>query len=138
MDVENFGKGVLCMPRPRSRGTAKPRSKEDADLGARLKALRKERGLTQSELADRLGVNQQTIGFYEQGIIRIPARELIKMAGILRASLKEFTGNNGTNGNGSKSRKILKVAERIEHLPPKKQRQVVEYIELLSKATAAA
>ncbi len=138
MDVENLDKGVLCMPRPRTKRSPGAQSKADAELGARLKVLRKERGLSQAELAEQIGVDQRTVSFYEIGYIRIPARELIKMAGILRASLKEFTGANGSNGNGSKSRKVLKVAEKIEHLPPKKQRQVVEYIELLSRATAAA
>jgi putative transcriptional regulator len=35
---------------------------------ARVKALRDELGLTQQQLADRLGVRQQTISEWEQGV----------------------------------------------------------------------
>ena len=41
-------------------------------LGERIRSLRKARGMTQQELADKLHTTKQTIGKYEQGIIRIP------------------------------------------------------------------
>ena len=41
-------------------------------LGERTRSLRKARGMTQQELADKLHTTKQTIGKYEQGIIRIP------------------------------------------------------------------
>lgn len=37
------------------------------DLAARIQALRKEKGLTQEALADRLGVSRQAIGKWESG-----------------------------------------------------------------------
>lgn len=139
MDAEILGKGVVLMPRPRSRKTTRAQTREDAELGAQLKTIRQERGLTQQELASRLGVNQQTISWYEQGVIRIPARELVKMAGILRASLKEFVSPYGeaTNG-GAKSRKVLKLVEKIESLPLRKQKAVLLVLEEVLSNTAAA
>lgn len=37
------------------------------EFAARLKALRKEKGLTQQELADRLGLKRASLGAYEEG-----------------------------------------------------------------------
>ena len=137
MDVDKSCKGELTMPRPRSKRTRRPHSKEDTGLGARLRVLRKERGLSQVELAERMGLNQQMVSFYEKGIVRIPARELIKMAGILRASLKEFVSSNGEATNGAKSRKVLKLVERIESLPPREQKAVLLVLEgVLSRHSA--
>ena len=36
-------------------------------FGERIKALRKERGMTQEELAERLSVTRQTVSKWEQG-----------------------------------------------------------------------
>lgn len=124
------------MPRPRSRQSKKPH-KEDAALGARLKALRQERGITQAELAEKIGVDQRTVSFYELGHIRIPARELLKISGVLRASLKEFAEQSGASAADASSRKLLQLVEKVKDLPPRKQRQVTEYIDLLSKASEA-
>lgn len=140
MDVEISKQEVLLMARPRTRKTQLgPRSKEDVALGARLKALRMERGLSQTDLAERSGIDQRIISCYELGYVRIPARELIKMAGILKASLKEFVGDNGASTNGSKSRKILKLVEKIESLPTREQKAVLLVLDgVISKYSPAA
>ena len=39
-----------------------------------LASLRKEKGLTQKELAEALGVSQPVVSDYEKDVIRIPAR----------------------------------------------------------------
>jgi putative transcriptional regulator len=40
---------------------------DDIQVGNRIKLARVERGLTQAELADRVGVTRQTIGLIEAG-----------------------------------------------------------------------
>lgn len=45
-----------------------------ADFSERLKSLRAQKGLSQQELADIIGVNKQTISGYERGVRR-PAGE---------------------------------------------------------------
>ncbi len=40
----------------------------DPRLGSRLKELRTEAGLTQAELADRIGVSRKTINTVENGV----------------------------------------------------------------------
>ena len=45
-------------------------------LGARIAALRRDRGLSQAELAHRLGISPSAVGMYEQGR-REPSVELL-------------------------------------------------------------
>ena len=59
----------------------KPRTDRlDAILGARIKTLRKERGLTQTALGERLGITFQQVQKYENGANRVSAIALLKLA----------------------------------------------------------
>ncbi len=49
-------------------------------LGARIAALRREAGLSQRELADRLDVGASTVGMYEQGRREPSGEKLVALA----------------------------------------------------------
>lgn len=62
------------------------------DFGARLKELRTQAGLTQKQLADRLGVTKSVVSFYELRE-RTPSPEvLIKLASIFHVSSDYLLG----------------------------------------------
>lgn len=46
------------------------------DFGEKLKALRQDAGLTQQQLADKLGVTKSTVSYYEAAF-RFPSTEVI-------------------------------------------------------------
>lgn len=83
------GVGAIRQDRPRvgppchpSRGggflSKKPvEPTEDTTFGERLREIRKRRGLTQRELAEKLGMQQSMIAQYEGGHIRVNAAGLI-------------------------------------------------------------
>ena len=76
----------------------------------RLRELRNERGLTQNELASRLGVSGQTILNWENGIYEPKISQLIQLADLFNVTvdyLIERPNNEKEIGN------ILKVLERI-------------------------
>ena len=56
---------------------------ESTGFGARLKALRESAGLSQAELASRIGVTFQQLQKYEVGANRIGTGRLVKIAAIL-------------------------------------------------------
>lgn len=60
------------------------------DVGKRIKAIRKTRGLTQEQLAEKLGVQRATISNYEIGRRSPHLKELEKIASILGVSLDYF------------------------------------------------
>lgn len=62
------------------------------EFGVRLKALRKEKRLTQKQLASMIGVQHSVISFYEVGD-RIPSVEIIiKLAAVLHVSSDYLLG----------------------------------------------
>ena len=62
------------------------------EFGVRLKALRKEKRLTQKQLASMIGVQHSVISFYEVGD-RIPSVEIIiKLAAVLHVSADYLLG----------------------------------------------
>ncbi|WP_158755828.1 helix-turn-helix transcriptional regulator [Dyella sp. S184] len=62
------------------------------ELGARIAQLRKDRDLTQQELADDLGIAQQTFGHYEIGRLRVPLSMLPDLAALLGESVETVLG----------------------------------------------
>lgn len=55
-----------------------------------IKKARKERGITQQELAERIGVNRATVSKYESGQISIPFAQVLAIAEALDIALYEL------------------------------------------------
>lgn len=69
---------------PKSRTIKKPIS--NAAIGAKLKAKRTERGMTQVQLGEALGVQFQSISQYESGKAAMTAMQLVRAADALGCS----------------------------------------------------
>ena len=62
-------------------------------LSNKLKALRRERGLTLEELAERIGTSKQTIHRYENGIIsNVPPEKVVSLAEALGTTPAKLMG----------------------------------------------
>ena len=55
-------------------------------LGARIAALRRDRGWSQAQLAQRLSISPSAVGMYEQGRREPSAELLVSMAEVLEVS----------------------------------------------------
>jgi transcriptional regulator with XRE-family HTH domain len=67
----------------------------DIAVGARIRLLRKVRGLSQQALADAAGVTFQQIQKYERGSNRVSASMLSRIAGALKTPVAEMFGEAG-------------------------------------------
>ncbi len=64
----------------------------DGNIGTRIRALRRKRGLSQDELTQLLGFkDRQTVSAIETGVRRVTAEELLLAVEKLDASLEYFT-----------------------------------------------
>ena len=77
----------------------------DAMVGARVRMLRVNRGISQTALAQRIGVTFQQVQKYEQGADRVGASRLAQIASVLGVSVGEFfepsrAGSSGLNSPG--------------------------------------
>ena len=57
------------------------KSQDTESLGQRIARLRREKGLTQAELAQRLQVSQPVVSDYENDVIRLPADVVVQIGG---------------------------------------------------------
>lgn len=64
------------------------------DFGEMLKKLRTDAGLTQKQLARRLGVSKSTVSFYEQSIRYPSSYVLLKIAKVFRISTDYLLGES--------------------------------------------
>lgn len=95
-----------------------------AEIGKRLAALRKERGITQVELAERLGLSQSMMSDYERGGLRLHGELILQIVSELGITSDELLGVNGAakvNGKAPKratrTKRFRTRLERIEALP---------------------
>jgi transcriptional regulator with XRE-family HTH domain/Zn-dependent peptidase ImmA (M78 family) len=79
-------------------------------LGRRLAGLRSRQGLTQQELARRLGLTQSAVSRIESGERRLSAAQLIRWAEVLGADLATLAGLEETGAAGSGARPSRQAA----------------------------
>jgi transcriptional regulator with XRE-family HTH domain len=100
-------------------------------LGQRIAALRRERGLTQVQLSEAMGVAQQTLAHYEAGRLRLLAGALPNLAERLGVSVEELIGTltkpSATSKRGPAS-VLEKQMEQISQLPRAKQKFVMDML----------
>ncbi len=100
-------------------------------LGQRLAERRKARGITQVQLAERLGVAQQTLAHYEGGTVRIAIATLADAAQALDTTVETLLGSAAAKAGGKRgpAPKIQQQLEQIEALPKAKQRAIAQVLD---------
>lgn len=64
------------------------------EFSERLKKLRKDTGLTQVDVASKLGISQQAYASWERGVKKPTQDNLVKIAQILNVSVDYLVGNS--------------------------------------------
>lgn len=84
-------------------------------LNENLKTLRKQKGLSQEELAIRLNVVRQTISKWEKGLSVPDSDMLVKMADILEVSVGELLGSKITDEQNKDeiTEQLIKINEYL-------------------------
>ena len=100
-------------------------------LGGRIAQARKEQGLTQTQLAEQLGIAQQTLAHYEVGRLRLPTSMLPMLATALGVSVEELLGQSRTHAAAKRgpASRLAQQVERIGQLPKAKQCFVMEMLD---------
>ena len=124
------------MPRP-SRLQLPPLNLGDETFGQRLARLRKEKGYTQVDLADKIGTIQAIISDYERDKLRAHADMIVRFAQALDVTTDECLGlKSAKNIGGNKNRRFLRRLKLIEGLPKRDQDALLRTIDaFLGKAS---
>ena len=75
----------------------------DAMVGARIRMLRVNRGMSQTMLAERIGVTFQQVQKYERGANRVGASRLSRIASVLGVSVDELFESSRAESPGLNS-----------------------------------
>jgi transcriptional regulator with XRE-family HTH domain len=104
-------------------------------LGARIAELRKGADITQVQLAEFLGVSQQTVNAYEAGHRRMAISALPRLARLLGVSIEELIGEPVKPGKRGPTPIWQRKVERLSRLPKTQQKVVMEMLDgLLAQA----
>jgi transcriptional regulator with XRE-family HTH domain len=104
-------------------------------LGARVAEFRKGLALTQTDLAQALGITQPMVASYEIGRRRIPASLIVPLAKKLHVSVPVLLGEEEENGKRGPVPKLQKQIDAVAGLPKSKQEFVSQFLEtVLSQA----
>jgi transcriptional regulator with XRE-family HTH domain len=107
-------------------------------IGQRMARIRKERGYTQKEVADRIGLIPALVSDYENDKLRLNADMILRFAQVLEVTTDELLQpQSGKRRPGRKpSRKVLRRLEQIESLPRRKQDALLTTIDAFLNSTA--
>jgi transcriptional regulator with XRE-family HTH domain len=84
---------------------------QDIQVGQRVRALRLERGMSQTNLADQLGLTFQQVQKYEKGTNRIGAGRLHKISEILGVPVSTmFASSDGPHAPSTKLLEFIDTA----------------------------
>ena len=100
-------------------------------LGQRLARLRKERGLTQKQVAESTGLIQELVSSYELDKLRLYSDMVLRFAEVLDVSADELLRGSKSTAAARKqpSIKLVRRMEQIETLPLYEQRALLTTID---------
>ena len=106
--------------------------KEAPPFGKRLAAARERRGLSQQELADKLGMTRSMIAYYESRA-KNPTLEFIeKAADLLKVSVSDLIGRADARAPRKRPGpppKLERQLEEVRKLPRAKQKFLTELLD---------
>ena len=107
-------------------------------LGQRIARLRKEKGYTQLELAEKIGIIRELISNYERERLRPNYEMIIRVALVLGVTTDELLGlKPSKNGRSKSNLKIQRRMKKIERLPPAQQTGILKNIDIYLRGIGA-
>jgi len=115
-----------------------PVAEREESIGARISQLRKDKGMTQKELAERLEVSQPVVSDYENDVIRLPADIVGKIAQVLEVTSDELLGlkREARSTGNVKNRRLSRRLQAIDTLPKRDQEALLRTIDAFISKTA--
>jgi transcriptional regulator with XRE-family HTH domain len=107
-------------------------SPQVAAIGSRLRELRKERALTQAELARQIGIQQSDLSRMEKGEYRVSLDNLFKILGVFDLDLADFFGDKKTPTESVQqplSQQDMQILHMLRELSPEGRSEVQEFLE---------
>ena len=104
------------------------------EIGERIRTKRKERGLSQQELAELASLNYVTVSKYESGKVEPGAKALTRIANALDVTVDELLGREDEEQIDKSKPKTLEariVSFGMDQLPPEERNRIVSMLQVM-------
>lgn len=113
--------------------TMTKRNQSPNPFGERLRELRHARGLTQTELGERVGLSQRMVGHYETHVKFPPVHIIPALAKALRVTADELLGLKPFKDESlAKHKSLMRRFRIVDELPLRDQRMVFSLVNALA------
>jgi transcriptional regulator with XRE-family HTH domain len=105
-------------------------------MNEKIRTLRKSKGWTQIELAEKLGTSQKAVTTYETGTRRPSLDRLTLLARLFNVTLEDLIGKNGIKPQEDKKHvhknsRVAQIQVLYERLPANEQRVILKQVKNL-------
>jgi len=108
----------------------RPAKQARTTFGERLASTREGAGLTQLQLAEKLGTSQRVITYWEREPVALRAEQLVALADILGVTTDFLVGRDVSKPRGQgPAGKLRQVFDKASQLPRHQQNKVAEFVE---------
>ena len=87
--------------------------KNNLYLYPNLIKVRRDKNLTQAELAKQIGISQQEISRYENGDVKAPVNYIIDLANYCNTSVDYILGRENINADNCTDEKIIQLYNKL-------------------------
>jgi transcriptional regulator with XRE-family HTH domain len=113
----------------------RPSKSERSPFGERLLAARQQVGFSQTQLAEKLGITQQTYAGWERRTTALRPEHLAQLAVVLNVPVDHLLGRERSTKRGpGPIGKARRMFEEVNKLPRDRQQHVLRVVEDLLKA----
>ena len=110
--------------------TGRPSKHPRTDFGHRLHTAREALGLSQAQVAEKLGINQASYGAWERYPVALRPDQIEQLSKILNVSVEHLFGKETLKSRvGGPVGRVRQVFEKVSKLPRHQQNKVAEFVE---------
>ena len=111
--------------------TGRPTTRQRPPFGERLHVLREAVGLSQQQVAERLGMKHSAYAWWERHPVALRADQLQKLAEVFGVTVEELVGSDMKKRGTGPVGKMRRIFEEASKLPRSQQRQISTVVEAL-------
>jgi transcriptional regulator with XRE-family HTH domain len=110
--------------------TGRPAKQSRSPFGERLNALREQMGLSQQQVADKLGMSQRAYAHWERRPVALRPDQLQSLASALNVSVEALLANGESKRRGSgPAGKMRQLFEAASKLPRSQQEKILAILQ---------
>lgn len=109
--------------------TGRPAKTKRTEFGERLLTARQQAGLSQTQMAEKLGITQPSYAGWERRETALKPEHLLRLAAILNVTVDHLLGKESNRKRGGPAGKARQIFERVSQLPRATQQRILANVE---------